>query len=118
MLDSVASIQQGRADCQGQVSVHHRDSSTYRSSKFFYSPAHPGSPLSSAMATSGAVQAVFIFISPWYDTVSYLHTHRYAPKKQLAAALLPWAFKLLRLAVTFVLGKKLNPVLQPTEMEG
>lgn len=44
--------------------------------KFFDSPAHPGSPISSVMASSSAVQAVFIFSSPWYDIVSYLSTHR------------------------------------------
>lgn len=72
--------------------------------KFFDSPAHPGSPTSSAMASSGALQAVFIFSPPWYDTVSYLSTHRYPPKEQTATALLPWTFKLLSLAVAFVLG--------------
>lgn len=56
--------------------------------KFFDSPAQPGRPSSSAMASSGAVQAVFISSSPWYETVSYLSTHGYPPKKQTAAALL------------------------------
>lgn len=40
--------------------------------KFFYLLTHPGSPLSSAMTSSGAVQAMFVFSFPWYDTVSYL----------------------------------------------
>lgn len=75
--------------------------------KFFYSPAHPRSPLSSAMASLGAVQDALIFSSPLYDTVSYLSTQRYAPKEQPAAALLPWTLKMMCLVAAFVLwGKK------------
>jgi len=77
--------------------------------KFFHSSAHPGSALSAVMASSGAVQAMFLFSALCYDTVSYLSTQRYAPKEQPAAALLPWAFKLLSLAVALPWVKKPCP---------
>lgn len=103
MLGLVSSVHQGRAVYQRMVRVHHTDSFSYGSSFTYQLILEVLSLL--PLPVQVQVRLCAFLSSPSYDTVSYLSTHRCAPKL-LAAALLPWVFKLLSLVVAFVLGSK------------
>lgn len=99
MLGLVSSVQQGRAVYHRKVRVHQRDSFSYGSSFTHQLILEVLSLL--LLPVQVQVRLCALFYSPSYDTVSYLFTHRCAPKL-LAAALLPWAFKLFSLVAAFV----------------
>lgn len=105
MLGLVSSVQQGRAVYQRKVRVHQRDSFSYGSSFTHQLILEVLSLPLLPVQVQGRLCA--LFYSPSYDTVSYLFTHSCAPKL-LAAALLPWAFKLFSLVAAFVLENKQN----------